>query len=201
MCLHVANLNHERLDSVVIALGYATSEDYCMICLPTKSTRPEFGCFDSGGVHGESVSLFIESCHSFQSSNIRPMTELSLSVAPNHIKIINLWDPVSPLLISSKRFNRVSKHSHMKRDWVLSWKDVRPREVLCLNGLFAIFDNPALRFFITHDDSNTLPPGAEFLFARHLVVIKTRMRLRVTLDPVMDLDNHFDKFRAKKVIA
>ena len=62
------------------------------------------------------------------------MAKLGLSVAPDDIKVVQLWHPVGSLLIVGKGINRSSKHSDGQASWWLTEVWVVPLEANILVG-------------------------------------------------------------------
>ena len=113
MSLKVSDRDNEWLNTVVSFESNAACEDHSMCGLDTQVTWPEFRGLEVRRMQHEFVSARIKLRCRLEASDVRAMTKLGLSVAPDDLPVVNQRHVVTNLLFAAKLADRLSEHLHV----------------------------------------------------------------------------------------
>lgn len=87
--IKISELNHEAVDTVLLAIDHQFAEARCMGCKPTQISRPPLGRGRCRTIDHKFVSGSVKGRSSFQGGDIGSVTELSLAIATQDLMFSN----------------------------------------------------------------------------------------------------------------
>ena len=170
MRLHVPNRHNKRLNAVVFTVCDATGVEKGRVSLPSEVSRPELGRLERRRMNHELICIFVKRGRGLETSYIRAMPKLCLSVCAHHLPMVTQRKHVADLLLAAELCDALCEHHHVVRHRVRPCKQEVPIEVLRV--LVRVVRDHVAELFVGHDDAEAVPPLLKFFHSGFLIVVQ-----------------------------
>ena len=170
MSLHVPNWHNKRLNAVVFPVCDAASVQKGCVGLPSEVARPELGRLERRRMNHELICIFVERGRGLETGYIRAMPKLCLSVGAHHLPMVAQGKHLADLFLAAELCYTLREHHHVVRHRVSPCKQEVPIEVLRI--LVRVVRDHVAELFVSHDDSEAMPPLLEFFHSGFLIVVQ-----------------------------
>jgi hypothetical protein len=104
---------------MVFIVNDELSKYKCMSCNNSQVSRPKLCSLDARGVDGKGIIFQRVSGCGLQTLDIRPVSDLGLSIASENMIVLSLFEPFLLLSFGAKHFNAFDKHRNMDAQRIL----------------------------------------------------------------------------------